>query len=129
MWRLLHVVAIAALVGSAVYAYSIKYETIWYAEQIVQMKRKIAQEHDDIAMLRARWAQLTRPERIQQLAAANLDVQPLALNQIVRISDVPDAAPKVDTIGRKLDALGLSAPTNTPHDTKALAGTTPASRR
>src|SRR5438309_843603 len=63
MWRLLHFAAIAALVGSAVYAYSIKYETIWYAEQIVKTNHKITAEHDQIAMLRATWAHLTRPER------------------------------------------------------------------
>ena len=28
MWRFLHVVAIAALVASAVYVYSVKYQTI-----------------------------------------------------------------------------------------------------
>jgi hypothetical protein len=129
MWRLLHVVAIAALVGSAVYAYSIKYETIWYAEQIVQMKRKIAAEHDAIAMLRADWTHLTRPERVQALTTSYLDVHPLALTQIVRLSDLPDAAAKVDTIGLKLDALGLGVPTNTPHDARASAGVTPSGRR
>jgi hypothetical protein len=125
MWRLLHFVAIAALVGSAVYAYSIKYETIWYAEQIVKTKHKIAAEHDQIAMLRATWAHLTRPERVAALVSTNLDTQPLALSQIVRISDLPEPAPKIDTIGRKLDALGLSAPTNTPHNAAASSRTTP----
>lgn len=128
MWRLLHLVAIFALIGSAVYAYSIKYETILYAEKIVQMKHKIEAQHDRIAMLRADWAHLTRPERIGELVGTHLDTQPLALNQIVRVADIPDRAPKVDGIGRKLDALGLGAPTNTPHDGKNSGGTTPASR-
>ncbi len=123
MWRLLHLVAIGALVGSAVYAYTIKYETIWYSEQIVKMKHKISAEQDAIAMLRADWAHLARPERIQALVSTYLNnMQPLALTQIVRVSDLPNRAPRVDMIGRKLDALGLGAPTNTPHDVKAAAG-------
>jgi hypothetical protein len=125
MWRLLHVVAIAALVGSAVYAYSVKYETIFFAERILKIKHKIAGEHDQIAMLRADWAQLTRPERMQALVLAHLDTQPLSLDQIVRVTDIPDRAPKVDGIGHKLDALGLGAPTNTPRVGKASAGATP----
>jgi hypothetical protein len=128
MWRLLHFVVIATLIGSAVYAYSVKYETIWYAEQIVKMKHKIDGEHDEIALQRAIWAHLTRPERIAQLLTTNLDTQPLALNQIVTLADLPDAPPKVDTIGEKLDALGLSVPTNTPHDKSAVSRTTPATR-
>ena len=31
MWRLLHVIAIAALLGSAAYVYSVKYQTIYSA--------------------------------------------------------------------------------------------------
>ncbi len=128
MWRLLHLVAIAALVGSAVYAYSIKYETIWYSEQMVKLKHKIEGENDAIAMLRADWAHLARPERIQSLVATYLRTQPLALSQIVRVTDLPDRAPRVDAIGRKLDALGLGAPTNTPREAKGSAGATPGSR-
>ena len=128
MWRLLHFVVIATLIGSAVYAYSVKYETIWYAEQIVKMKHKIDAEHDAIALQRATWAHLTRPERVAELLATNLDTQPLALNQIVSLADLPDAPPKVDTIGAKLDALGLGVATNTPHDKSAVSRATPAAR-
>jgi hypothetical protein len=129
MWRLLHFVVIGTLIGSAVYAYSVKYETIWYAEQIVKIKHKIDAEHDEIALQRATWAHLTRPERVAQLLAGNTDTQPLALNQIVSVADIPNAPPRVDSIGEKLDALGLGAPTNTPHDTSAVSRTTPVARR
>ncbi|MBV8565692.1 MAG: hypothetical protein JO366_09880 [Methylobacteriaceae bacterium] len=129
MWRLLHIGAIGALMGSAVYAYSVKYQTIWYAEQIVKMKHKIAGEHDQIAMLRAEWAHLTRPERVQQLVSAYLETLPLALNQMVKVADLPERAPKVDTIGRKLETLGVGLSTSTPRDPKSSGGTTPSARR
>ena len=89
MWRLLHIVAIAALVASASYAYSIKYETMWYAEQVVIARNAIAKEHDAIAQLRAEWANLSRPERLQELADRYLELKPLNLYQIVRPRDLP----------------------------------------
>ncbi len=126
MLRILNVVAVAALVASAIYAYSIKYETIFHAERIVKLKHDIKAEEDEIGMLRAEWGHLTRPERIQALSDKFLDLQPLALNQIVKAEALPDKAPKVDAIGRKLETLGLGEPTNTPHGTTPAASTTPA---
>jgi cell division protein FtsL len=129
MLRYLNVLAIAALIGSAVYAYSIKYETMLFSEQIVKTRQEIEREHDNIGMLRAEWARLTRPERIQALADQHLDLQGLSLDQIVKVTDLPDRTPKVDGIGRELESLGLAEPTNTPHDdTSAVGGAaTPAS--
>ena len=124
MIRFFNVIAIGALVSSAVYAYSIKYETIWYAEQIAKLQHKINAEKGEISLLRAEWAQLTRPERIQALAAKFLDLQELDLKQIVPVSELPDRAPRVDAIGRKLDALGLGDLSSTPRS--APSGATPA---
>lgn len=124
MIRFFNVIAIGALVSSAVYAYSIKYETIWYAEQIAKLQHRINAEKGEISLLRAEWAQLTRPERIQALAGKFLDLQELDLKQIVPVSELPDRAPRVDAIGRKLDALGLGDLSSTPRS--APSGTTPA---
>jgi cell division protein FtsL len=130
MIRFLNALAIMALIGSALYAYSIKYETIFYSEQIVKIRHDIDREHDAIAVLEAEWAHLIRPERIQALADKHLDLQPQALNQIVRPNDVPERQVKVDMIGRKLEALGLSEPTSTPIDiTPTDNGTTPSSQQ
>ncbi len=109
MLRYLNVLAIGALVGSAVYAYSIKYETILYSEQIVKIQHQINAENDKINMLRAEWSYLMRPERLQTLSDRHLDLQQLAHSQIIlSANDMPDQPPKVDSIGRKLEALGLS---------------------
>jgi cell division protein FtsL len=128
MLRFLNVMAIVALVGSAVYAYSIKYETIFYAERITKLKHEMQAERQAIGTLRAEWSHLTRPERIQELSAKHLDLQPLALTQIVKADSLPERAAKVDSIGRKLESLGLSEPTNTPREGKAAAPATPAAR-
>ena len=128
MWRMLNISAVAALIGSALYSYSIKYDTIWYAEQIVKLKNQIQREHNDISGLRAEWAHLTRPERIDALAAKNLGLQPMSLSRIARAQDLPDRGPKVDAIGRKLDALGLGEETSTPRAASAGLTTPPAAK-
>lgn len=130
MWRLLNILAMLLLLGSAGYAYSIKYETILFAEQILNAKHQIADEQDAIARLHAEWALLTRPERLQRLAEAHTSLRQLSLSQIVALSDLPDRPPKVDAIGRELDSLGLARPTNTPHDRRAAGSVaTPSSTR
>ncbi|SFI29514.1 cell division protein FtsL [Bosea sp. OK403] len=127
MIKLLHVVAIGALVSSALYAYTIKYGTTLEAEQLQKIKSKAQREREAIAVLKAEWQFLTRPDRLQALAERHLDLQPFSVTQVVRASDIPNRGPKVDAIGRKLEDLGLGLPTETPRDRKASA-TTPGGR-
>jgi cell division protein FtsL len=127
MIRFVNILAVLALVGAAVYAYSIKYATVFSAEEIVKLKHEIKAKEDRIAMLRAEWAYLVRPERIQALADKLLDLGPIGLAQIVKADALPAKAPRVDSIGRKLEELGLSEPTNTPKDGKAPAAAAPVS--
>lgn len=113
-WRLVHFCAIASIVGSAIYAYSVKYETIWRGEEVAKLRHQIASERDEIAALKAEWARLARPERVQTLSEQTLELQPLQLDQIGSVADLPDRSERYDAIGRKLELLGLSEPTATP---------------
>jgi hypothetical protein len=107
MLRLLNIAAIVALIGSAVYAYSIKYQTAYRAEQIAKTKIEIKQERDAIAVLRADWAYMTRPERLQPLADKYLpDLKPLQVTQIVSAASLPQKT-HGDSIGAKLSEIGL----------------------
>jgi cell division protein FtsL len=123
MVRILNVLAIACLIGSAIYAYTIKYETIFHAERIAKLQHEIRREQDQINMLRAEWAHLIRPERIQALADKFLDLAPVAVNQIVKAEALPDRAQRADAIGHKLEELGLGEPTNTPGGADTLGST------
>jgi hypothetical protein len=109
-------VAISALIASAGYAYSIKYETLYYAEQVAKLNGQVQREHDAIAVLRAEWQHLNRPDRLQTVVEQRLDLQPLNIKQLARLSDLPNRPPREDGIGRKLEALGLLGPTATPRD-------------
>ena len=64
MWRFLHVAAIGALIASAVYVYSVKYQTIYASEQIVKTRHLIAREQDAINLLRAEYAHFDPPRPI-----------------------------------------------------------------
>ncbi len=123
MIRILNLVAIAALVGSAIYAYSIKYKTMFHAETVAGLKADIKKEQDKIGLLRADWANLTRPERVQALAEKLTQLQPLQLGQIVPVDALPSKAARVDVIGRELADLGLAEPTNTPSDASPASAT------
>jgi hypothetical protein len=125
MLRFLNIVAIVALIGSAVYAYSIKYQTSLQAEQILKMKHEIRAERDAIAVLRAEWSFLTRPERLQQLSDRYLDLQQLSVGQIVSASAIPDKAERVDSIGQRLNLLGLDGSTSAQGSGAENAPTTP----
>ena len=121
MVRWLNVIAVLALLGSAVYAYRTKYETIFYAEQITKLKNQNQRERDSIAVLQAEWAHLTRPTRIQSLSDQHLDLKQLTVDQIVQVTDLPDQPPKQDTIARKLELLGLGDGASTPRDPRSEA--------
>ena len=133
MIRFLNIVAAAALIGSAVYAYSIKYQTIYRTDQIAKLTRQIQQERDGLNMQRAEWAHLTRPDRIEPLADKYLtDLEMTRPNQMVTFAQLPERAMRGDEIGKKLEALGLAEPTNTPGGSRSPAQatpTTPAARK
>ncbi len=126
MWRLMHALAIAALIGSAAYVYGVKYRTIYASEQLVKARHLVAKEKDAINLLRAEYAHLARPDRLQALADAKLGLQALSLTQIANVADLPEAMPKVDSIGRTLESLGLLKDSASP--SAASGGATPTAR-
>jgi len=105
MIRFLNFVAVAALVGTAVWVYSIKYETIYFAEQVKKLENKLDRENAAIIVLKAEWQYLNQPARLQGLADKFLDSKPLEARQIIKASELPDKPPPSDEIGAKLDQL------------------------
>jgi cell division protein FtsL len=125
MWRVLHLIAIAALIGSAAYVYRIKYQTILESEEIVKLKHQINRTRDEIGVLHAEYEHLARPDRIQELADKLIGMQPLALNQIARPDEIPEKNTQSDNLGRKLEALGLGLSASPPN---GAAGASPSTR-
>jgi hypothetical protein len=124
MIRLLNLLAVACLIGSAAYAYSIKYETLYYAEQVAKLKARVQKERDSIAVLKAEWQHLNRPDRLQAAVDRHLDLQPTTIQQLARLSDLPNKAPKVDEIARLL-LQGATPKEKRPGDPRTTGSTTP----
>jgi hypothetical protein len=128
MLRILNVLSVLALIGSAVYAYSIKYATLYQAERMAKLTRELHSDTDEVAMLRAEWAHVAAPVRIQALADRYLGGQVMQLSQIASLSDLPDRPDRGDAIGQELLRLGLAKPIDTAKAGKSSSATPAASQ-
>ncbi len=124
MLRLLNVLSIAALIGSAIWAYTVKYDTIYYVEQIKKIETKINKERDAVALLKAEWQHLTKPARLQLLSDRHLTLQPVAASQITRANELPDRKASSDAIAEKMENLGILTG-STPNQGFRSSGRTP----
>jgi hypothetical protein len=128
MMRFVHLIVVAALVAAAVDVYEIKFESTVQAERVAKLAAEIRRERDAIAALRAEWAQLDNPARIQALAQRHLALKmldPAQIEQLDRLPERPPApvAPPPDAIASIIDALEPELPTG------AAAGPVPAPAR
>jgi len=87
--RLLHILVIGALVAAAAYVYEIKFESTLQAERLAKLRTEIRRERDAIATLRAEWAKLDNPARIQGLAQRHLKLKPVNATQIDAFDKLP----------------------------------------
>lgn len=108
MMRLIHLVVIAALVSAAGYVYKIKFEAAVQAERVAKIRNEIRNERDAVAALRAEWAKLDSPARIQALANRHLKlkmVDPYQFDSFDNLPERPSPAP-ADPISAMLDGKG-----------------------
>ena len=105
MLRLLNLLAILGLLSTAAWAYSIKYDTIYYAEQVKKLEKRLDRERDAITTLRAEWQHINKPTRLQLLADRHLQLQALQATQIIKAADLPAKPQEQDVLGSKLDQL------------------------
>jgi cell division protein FtsL len=122
--RFVHLIVVAALVVAAVNVYTIKYESAVRAEQVAKLAAEIKHERETIAALRAEWALLDNPERIQALARRHLALKMLDPAQIERLDRLPERppmplVPQSDAIAAIIDGLEEDLPTG------AAAGSAP----
>jgi hypothetical protein len=90
MLRVLNILVIAALVLPAAYVYKIKFEATLQAERVSKLRAEIRRERDAIAILRAEWTQLDRPDRIQSLAQRHLKLRPVEVAQFDALDKLPE---------------------------------------
>lgn len=107
--RLLNILVIGALVMAAAYVYRIKFEATVQAEQLAKLRGEIRRERDAIASLRAEWARLDTPARIEGLARRHLPLRQIDPYQYDKLDALPERAPLLvppdieDPIGALID--------------------------
>jgi hypothetical protein len=128
MLRALNVLVIAALVVAAAYVYKIKFESTLQAERVSKMRAEVRRERDAIAILRAEWTQLDRPDRIQSLAQRHLKLRAVEVAQFDALDKLPERPVQIVPPGTA-DPIGAIIETFA--DTEVLNGTLadPSSRR
>src|ERR1700759_3345544 len=90
MMRFLNLCVLVLLVLAAAYVYEIKFESTLRAERVAKMRGDIQRERDAIAALRAEWATLENPARIQGLARRHLHLRPAEATQYDQLDRLPE---------------------------------------
>ena len=78
------------------------------------LQTALHKERQAIAVLRAEWQLLTRPDRLQAAVDKHLALEPIGTSHLARLSDLPARPERGDEIGR------LLAATATPKDKGAI---------
>jgi hypothetical protein len=121
--RLLNIMVIGALILAASFVYKIKFDSTLQAERVAKVAGELRRERDAIATLRAEWAKLDTPGRIQGLAERHLALQPIKSTQFDNLDRLPDRPPVI-VPPASADPIGAMI-TSVPPDT---TGSVPAPR-
>jgi hypothetical protein len=103
--RFLHLLVIGMLVFAAAYVYRIKMESTERTERVLRLRAEIREQRDAIAVLRAEWAKLDAPLRLQGLAERHLPLRPLAATQYDSLKNLPERPPSLVKPG-EADPIG-----------------------
>jgi cell division protein FtsL len=90
MLRFVNICLVLGLVALAYVIYQVKYEARALDEEIASLGKQIDEERDALAVLRAEWSLLNRPERVERLAQTYLKLAPAQPRQLVTVDTVSD---------------------------------------
>jgi hypothetical protein len=93
--RLLNILVIGALILAASFVYKIKFDSTLQAERVAKLRSELRRERNAIAILRAEWAKLDTPARIQGLADRHLALQPIKPTQFDNLGRLPERPPAI----------------------------------
>jgi hypothetical protein len=118
--RIIHLLVIGALLFAAAYVYRIKMESTERTERVLRLRAEIREQRDAIAILRAEWAKLDAPLRLQGLAERHLLLKPLSATQYDSLKNLPERPPSLgvrpgepDPIGAMINTIDAAAATVT----------------
>lgn len=121
MLKYLNLTAIIALIGSAVWAYSVKYDTVFHVERVRKLEAELDRQKDVLSVMKAEWQLLNAPARLQILADRHVaGLRPATSRQVVRAIEVPEKAAS----GNPLEEL-ITGSIPTPDAARRTTGRTP----
>jgi hypothetical protein len=109
--RLIHLLVIGALIFAAAYVYRIKMESTSRTERVLRLHAEIREQRDAIAVLRAEWAKLDAPLRLQGLSERHLPLKPVNATQYDSLKNLPERPPRLvrpgepDPIGAMINTI------------------------
>ena len=87
--RLLNILVIGTLVLAAATVYKIKFDSTLQGARVGKLSAELRRERDAIGVLRAEWAKLNSPARVQGLAERHLALQPMNPKQFDDFDRLP----------------------------------------
>jgi cell division protein FtsL len=84
---MMSLLAFGFLAGLVILIYDMKFETRRLENQAQQLTRAIEDEKDNIALMRAEWSHVARPEQVEKLAREVLQLEPVKSAQIINYRD------------------------------------------
>ena len=122
--RIVHFLVVGMLVFAAAYVYRIKMESTSRVERVQRLNAEIREERNAIAVLRAEWAKLDAPLRLQGLAERHLGLKPVTAQQYDQVKNLPERPPNFardpDPIGSMLNTIEAAT------DANGVTGSVPA---
>lgn len=98
MRTFLYILTVLSVIGLAFWAYHENYKTQEALAEVQDLRRDIGANRERLAVLRAEWAFLNRPERLRDLAELNfprLGLMPFLPEQFGRVDQISYPAPPV----------------------------------
>jgi cell division protein FtsL len=80
-------ICLAVAVGFGLF--HVKYKVQALEEELARLNSQIVHEQEQLHVLRAEWAYLNRPERLEDLNSRFLGLAPVTPAQLGRLSDLP----------------------------------------
>lgn len=98
MKSIFYILSAIAVMGLAFWAYQENYKTQQSLRAVDRLQGQIGNRREAIAVLRAEWAYLNRPERLRDLADMNFDrlgLLPLTPEHFARVDQVTFPQPEL----------------------------------